>query len=69
MTPSDDYILLARRADGDWDWSRYAKNNEYLYGSDQGYENKDDAIEMAASRNPGIPIFQLDAEGRKLQIQ
>ena len=67
MTPTDDYIVLARREDGKWDWGRYSKNNEYLYGSDQGYENKEDAIHIATTRNEGIPVFEV-RYGRKIQI-
>jgi len=62
-----EYIILIRREDGKFDWGRYGGNNEYLYGSNQGYENKLDAVNIAASHNPGIPIYEM-VEGKKVLV-
>ena len=40
--------VLYQRADGKWDIRVVADNGRTLLNSDQGYENKQDALDMAA---------------------
>lgn len=57
MGREDDRIKVYRRADFRWEWRRRAANGDVLSTSgNQGYENREDAVEMARELNPGITI-------------
>lgn len=55
MTRENDVVTVYRRADFRWEWRRRAANGESTSGS-QGYENREDAVEMAAELNPDVTI-------------
>jgi len=57
VSRENDVVRVYRRVDGTWDWHRHADNGDIISGSEnQGYEDRERAVEMASELNPGVRL-------------
>lgn len=55
-------IVILHRDDGLWDWHVLAANGEIVYGSLQGFTERNDAREAAERENPLFPVRYAEDE-------
>jgi uncharacterized protein YegP (UPF0339 family) len=60
INPKNDVVHVYEDKDGDFRWRRIdGDNHRALYGSFDGYEDKDYAVEAAETYNPDIPVLWI----------
>lgn len=57
MDRENDVVVVYRREDAKWDWRRRADNGDIVSTSGgQGYENREDAVNIASELNPEVRV-------------